>query len=142
MQKNIQTEQAMFAATITKVDVEGLMHNYEIEPEMYVEDNSPLALTSEMLAVVDIFPYEADAKRAVLEMPQQCLRSNCVEIAAKDYSGSVTDRDWQEIIAGGKLAEVLALGIEDRATSQFAAIGQGKFLVIETVSDRETSQAV
>jgi hypothetical protein len=145
MQKNIQTEQATSAATSQTVDGEGLINNYAIEPEMYVEDGSPLSPTQSMLTVVDIFPTEADAKNAVLEMQKKGLQSSHIAIAAKDYSdGAVSDRDWKEIIAEGKLAEVLAdLGIEDCAISQFVdAVNQDKFLVIEIGSDREASQAV
>jgi len=144
MQTNIPTEQSISAATSQTVDGEGLINNYAIEPEMYVEDGSPVTPSKSKLTVVDIFSSEADAKNAVLEMQQKGLRSNHMAIAAKNYSDGSTDKNWQEIIAEGKLAEVLAdLGIEDSSISQFVdAVNLGKFLVIETGSDREASQAV
>jgi hypothetical protein len=91
--------------------------------------------------VVDIFPSEAEAKSAVLEMEHKGLRTAHISILAKDYHDS-EGMDWKKINAEGGLAVVLKrLGISDDATSRFIdAVADGKFLVIEIGSDRDASQ--
>ena len=123
------------------VDGEGLLNNYAIEPEMYEEDGSSLSELTNRVTVVDIFPSEAEAKSAVLEMEQKGLKTAHISIIAKDYQDSES-MNWKQINAEGGLAAVLKrLGISDHATSTFVdAIADGKFLVIEIGSDRDASQ--
>ena len=123
------------------VDGEGLLNNYAIEPEMYEEDGSSLSELTNRVTVVDIFPSEAEAKSAVLEMEQKGLKTAHISIIAKDYQDSESI-NWKQINAEGGLAAVLKrLGISDHATSTFVdAIADGKFLVIEIGSDRDASQ--
>ncbi len=123
------------------VDGEGLLNNYAIEPEMYEEDGSSLSELTNRVTVVDIFPSEAEAKSAVLEMEHKGLKTAHISIIAKDYQDSESI-NWKQINAEGGLAAVLKrLGISDHATSTFVdAIADGKFLVIEIGSDRDASQ--
>lgn len=123
------------------VDGEGLLNNYAIEPEMYEEDGSSLSELTNRVTVVDIFPSEAEAKSAVLEMEHKGLKTAHISIIAKDYQDSES-MNWKQINAEGGLAAVLKrLGISDHATSTFVdAIADGKFLVIEIGSDRDASQ--
>ena len=123
------------------VDGEGLLNNYAIEPEMYEEDGNSLSELTNRVTVVDIFPSEAEAKSAVLEMEQKGLKTAHISIIAKDYQDSESI-NWKQINAEGGLAAVLKrLGISDHATSTFVdAIADGKFLVIEIGSDRDASQ--
>jgi len=129
------------AANGRTVDGEGLLNNYAIEPEMYEEDGNSLSELTNRVTVVDIFPSEAEAKSAVLEMEQKGLKTAHISIIAKDYQDSES-MNWKQINAEGGLAAVLKmLGISDHATSTFMdAIADGKFLVIEIGSDRDASQ--
>jgi hypothetical protein len=129
------------AANGRTVDGEGLLNNYAIEPEMYEEDGNSLSELTNRVTVVDIFPSEAEAKSAVLEMEQKGLKTAHISIIAKDYQDSES-MNWKQINAEGGLGAVLKrLGISDHATSTFMdAIADGKFLVIEIGSDRDASQ--
>lgn len=129
------------AARGRTVDNEGMLNNYAIEPEMYEEDGNSLSELTNRVTVVDIFPSEAEAKSATLEMEQKGLKTAHISIIAKDYQDSES-MDWNKINAEGGLAVVLKrLGISDHATSTFMdAIANGKFLVIEIGSDRDASQ--
>ncbi|MFZ4557202.1 MAG: hypothetical protein ACOYN8_12630 [Pseudanabaena sp.] len=129
------------AANGRTVDGEGLLNNYAIEPEMYEEDGKSLSELTNRVTVVDIFPSEAEAKSAVLEMEHKGLKTAHISIIAKDYQDSES-MDWNQINAEGGLAVVLKrLGISDDATSRFMdAVADGKFLVIEIGSDRDASQ--
>ena len=123
------------------VDSEGLLNNYAIEPEMYMEHGASLSDLINKVTVVDIFDTEEQAKSAVLEMEQKGLLVADISIVAKHYK-EPQSYSWENITAEGGLAAVLTrLGISDRAISKFVeAIDNGKFLMIEVGSDREASQ--
>jgi hypothetical protein len=108
---------------------------------MYEEDGNSLSELTNRVTVVDIFPSEAEAKSAVLEMEHKGLKTAHISIIAKDYQDSES-MNWKQINAEGGLAAVLKrLVISDHATSTFVdAIADGKFLVIEIGSDRDASQ--
>jgi hypothetical protein len=123
------------------VDGEGLLNNYAIEPEMYMEHGASLSELINRVTVVDIFDTEEDAKSAVLEMENKGLLVAHISIVAKHYK-EPQSYSWESITAEGGLAAVLTrLGISDHAISKFVeATDNGKFLVIEVGSDREASQ--
>jgi D-Tyr-tRNAtyr deacylase len=141
------TEQTVYSDEINKahghtVDGEGLLNNYAIEPEMYVEQGVSLSELTNRVTVVDIFDSEEEAQQAVLEIEAKGLRVSHISIVAKNYKNSQSAINCENINAEGGLASVLTrLGISDHAIARFIeAIDNGKFLIIEVGSDREASQ--
>lgn len=123
-------------------DSEGLLNNYAIEPEMYIENGVTLSELTNRVTVVDIFDSEEEARKAVLEIEHKGLLVAHISIVAKDYADSQSAMNWQNITESGGLSSVLTkLGISDQAISRFIeATDQGKFLIIEVGNDREASQ--
>jgi len=124
------------------IDGEGLLNNYAIEPEMYIEHGASLSELTNRVTVVDIFDSEEEAQKAVLEIETKGLLVSHISIVAKNYKNSQSAMNWENINAEGGLASVLTrLGISDVAIARFVeAIDNGKFLIIEVGSDREASQ--
>jgi hypothetical protein len=141
------TEQAVHPDEINKshghtVDNEGLLNNYAIEPEMYMEHNASLSELTNRVTVVDIFDSEEEAQTAVLEIEQKGLLAAHISIVAKNYKNPQSVINWENINDEGGLASVLTrMGISNPAIARFVeAIDNGKFLIIEVGSDREASQ--
>jgi len=129
------------------VDGEGLENNYAVEPQIYVDKPGDLGDHLSLVTVVDIFPTQVDAEKAVLAMQNSGLTANKISIIAKDYQGAYHDGHgaltWQNITDHGGLAFVLkGLGIAENKTSPYTtAVDDGKFLVVVTGSDRDASKA-
>jgi hypothetical protein len=141
------TEQTIHSDEINKshghtVDSEGLLNNYAIEPEMYIEHGASLSELTNRVTVVDIFNSEAEARQAVLAIEEKGLLVSHISIVAKNYKNSQSAINWENINDEGGLPSVLTrLGISDAAIARFVeAIDNGKFLIIEVGSDREASQ--
>lgn len=144
----LSTEQAeanISVKTAQTVDGEGLLNNYAIEPEMYVEDGGEASseMTTDLVTVVDIFDSETEARNAVTTMQQKGLRTDQISVIAKDYHDEQTSMNWQSITEAGGLAVMLKeLGIIEACVVRFVdAVEHGKFLVVASGSDRQASQA-
>ncbi len=124
------------------VDTEGLLNNYAIEPEIYLEDGESPSTLTDRVTVVDIFDSEEEAQKTVLEIEEKGLPVSHISIVAKNYQNRQSTISWENINAEGGLALFLTrLGISDQAIAKFVqAIDNGKFLIIEIGSDREASQ--
>lgn len=138
-----QTDEKINASHGHTVDTEGLLNNYAIEPEIYLEDGNSVSELTDRVTVVDIFDSEEMAKMAVSSMEAKGLQVDNISIIAKGYKEPNHSLNWASIVAEGGLEMMLTkLGIESAAIAKFAeAIDAGKFLVIEIGSDREASQA-
>jgi hypothetical protein len=140
-----QAEANISVKTAHTIDGEGLLNNYAIEPEMYVEDGGAISteITPDLVTVVDIFDSEAEARNAVTAMEQKGLRTQQISVIAKDYHDVQTSMNWQSITETGGLGAMLnELGISEACTVRFVdAVEHGKFLVVASGSDRQASQA-
>jgi hypothetical protein len=140
-----QAEANVSVKTAHTIDGEGLLNNYAIEPEMYVEDGGEVSseIVTDRVTVVDIFDSEADARNAVTAMEEKGLRSQQISVIAKDYHDLETSMHWQGIVEAGGLGAMLnELGISEACIVRFVdAVEHGKFLVVASGSDRQASQA-
>ncbi|PZU97724.1 MAG: hypothetical protein DCE90_06495 [Pseudanabaena sp.] len=137
-----QTDEKINKSHGHTVDSEGLLNNYAIEPEIYLEDGNSVSELTDRITVVDIFESEDTARSAVSAMEAKGLQVNNISIIAKGYKEPKHSLNWANIVAEGGLELMLTkLGIEKSAITKFVeAIDSGKFLVIEIGSDREASQ--
>ncbi|MGL6282541.1 MAG: hypothetical protein ACRC2J_09070 [Microcoleaceae cyanobacterium] len=128
------------------VDSEGLVNNYAVEPEMYVDKPGDLAEDASPTTIIDIFATQLDAEKAVLAMHEAGLTANKISIIGKDYHSNHDAGDsltCENINKHGGLAVVLTrLGIaEDKTSLYTTAIDNDQFIVLVTGSDRDASQA-
>ncbi|MBD2178648.1 hypothetical protein H6F42_17150 [Pseudanabaena sp. FACHB-1998] len=144
---SISTDKNVYPTELNKahgrtVDTEGLLNNYAIEPEVYIDEGNSLSELINRVTVIDIFESEGDARGSVSEMEQKGLLISHISIVAKDYQEPQSSLNWENISACGGLPAVLTkLGISDQAIARFVeATDNGKFLVIEMGNDRQASQ--
>jgi hypothetical protein len=118
---------------------ESSVNNCAIDPEMtYTQEKSSLSELTNRVTVIEICDSEEEAKQAVAEIEQQGLLSSHISIIAKDYQEPQSTLNWKNINAEGGLEVTLTrLGISKPAIAMFVeAIDNGKFLMIESGSDR------
>lgn len=122
------------------VDKEGLINNYAIEPEMYVEapgdiQETTLAVT-DIFTIVDTFSTCDEAENVATEKIEKAgIAKDKISILGKDYEhkkhvhGSLK---WNDIKQDGGLANVLVdMGIAKADASQYEKdIETGKFLLV------------
>ncbi|MFN7759901.1 MAG: hypothetical protein ACK5RE_04390 [Pseudanabaena sp.] len=121
---------------------ESSVNNCAIDPEMtYTQEKSSLSELTNRVTVIEICDSEEEAKQAVAEIEQQGLLSSHISIIAKDYQEPQSTLNWKNINAEGGLEVTLTrLGISKPAIAMFVeAIDNGKFLMIESGSDRASS---
>jgi hypothetical protein len=108
------------------VDTEGLINNYAVEPPMYIEQPGDMAQTTlpvvEKFTVVDVFPTQAEAETAAVEIHKAGISRSKISILGKDYQDN-TDRahgelNWQDIQADGGLAIVIGKNDEALKTQE------------------------
>jgi len=118
---------------------ESSVNNCVIDPEMtYTEEKPSLSELTNRVTVIEICDTEEEAKQVVSEIEQQGLFSSHISIIAKDYQEPQSTLNWKNINAEGGLEVTLTrLGISKPAIAMFVeAIDNGKFLMIESGSDR------
>jgi hypothetical protein len=122
------------------VDKEGLINNYAIEPEMYVEapgdvQETTLSVT-DIFTIVDTFSTCDEAENVATEKIEKAgIAKDKISILGKDYEhkkhvhGSLK---WNDIKQDGGLANVLVdMGIAKADASQYEKdIETGKFLLV------------
>jgi hypothetical protein len=121
---------------------ESSVNNCVIDPEMtYTEEKPSLSELTNRVTVIEICATEEEAKQAVSEIEQQGMLSSHISIIAKDYQEPQSTLNWVNINAEGGLEVTLTrLGISKPAIAMFVeAIDNGKFLMIESGSDRASS---
>jgi hypothetical protein len=121
---------------------ESSVNNCAIDPEMtYTQEKSSLSELTNRVTVIEICATEEEAKQAVSEIEQQGLLSSHISIIAKGYQEPQSTLNWKNINAEGGLEVTLTrLGISKPAIAMFVeAINNGKFLMIESGSDRASS---
>ena len=121
---------------------ESSVNNCAIDPEMtYTEEKSTLSELTNRVTVIEICDTEEEAKQAVSEIEQQGMLSSHISIIARDYQEPQSTLNWENINAEGGLEVTLTrLGISKPAIAMFVeAINNGKFLMIESGSDRASS---
>jgi hypothetical protein len=104
----------------------------------YTQEKPSLSELTNRVTVIEICATEEEAKQAVSEIEQQGLLSSHISIIAKDYQEPQSTLNWKNINAEGGLEVTLTrLGISKPAIAMFVeAIDNGKFLMIESGSDR------
>jgi hypothetical protein len=118
---------------------ESSVNNCAIDPEMtYTQEKSSLSELTNRVTVIEVCATEEEAKQAVAEIEQQGMLSSHISIIAKDYQEPQSTLNWKNINAEGGLEVTLTrLGISKPAIAMFVeAIDNGKFLMIESGSDR------
>ncbi len=136
------------------VDKEGLVNNYAIEPEMYVE--APGDIKETTLSVTDIFTIvdsfstcDAAENVATEKIEKAGVAKDKISILGKDYEhkkhvhGSLK---WKDINQDGGLATVLVdMGIVQADASRYESdIEAGKFLLVVsgTAEDMTKTQKI
>lgn len=136
------------------VDKEGLINNYAIEPEMYIEapgdiNETPLAII-DVFTIVDTFSTCDEAENVAVEKIEKAgIAKDKISILGKDYEhkkhvhGSLK---WKEIDRDGGLAAVLMdMGILETDASRCESdIEAGKFLLVVsgTAEDMTKTQKI
>lgn len=132
------------------VDKEGLVNNYAIEPEMYVEAPGDIKETTlkvtDIFTIVDTFSTCDEAENIVIEKIEKAgIAKDKISIIGKDYEhkkhvhGSLK---WNDINQDGGLAAVLVdMGIAKGDASQYESdIESGKFLLVVSGSYEDMSK--
>jgi hypothetical protein len=131
------------------VDKEGLVNNYAVEPEMYVEtpgdakENS--ATLVDTFTIVDTFPIRADAENVVSKIEKVGIGKDKISIigkGSKDEEHVHGFLNWEDFDKNGGVAMILVgLGIVEEDASRYEAeIEAGKFLVVVTGTNQDVSQ--
>jgi hypothetical protein len=134
------------------VDQEGLVNNYAVEPEMYVEtrgdlsQQGELALAPDDYTIVDIFASTAAAESVVARMVEAGLDTHKISILGNDYQDTEHVQgglNWKNIARSHGLAAVLVeLGIaSDEASRYETEIKAGQFVVLVVGGEADILQA-
>ncbi len=135
---NSEDSDSIHTADGYTVDTEGLVNNYAVEPEMYVEHLGDMKESTDSLVdkftIVDVFANNGEAESAAAEIHKTGIAKNKISILAKDYKDTeygYGSLDWTEIDASGGLAKTLiGMGIDRTDASKCEKeVNMGKFLI-------------
>lgn len=131
------------------VDKEGLINNYAVEPEMYVETPGDTKVASTPLVdtftIVDTFPLRVDAENVVSKIEKIGIGKDKISIIGKGYQDEEHVHgflNWEDFDKNGGVAMILGgLGIVEEDASRYEAeIEAGKFLVVVSGTTQDVSQ--